>query len=349
MPMELFLVKEVLKGGTMKKQYDNIQVMRGLAALSVVFMHVQMIHNGAFGVELFYCISGFIMMHVTQKGCEGFFVKRIIRIVPLYWAVTLAMAAILIIAPDVFRTQVFEGEYLLKSLFFIPYYYKGKSGSTVNALLAVGWTLVMEVYYYMVFYVSTRISKKYRHLISSAVLIAVVVIAFATGSKNTFLRFYGQPVMLEFILGMFSYRFLTAEKKKPVTKAKRVIYLLSAAALWCFLYCEKYIPQLDKIDRFFRYGIIAFAVFVLLFRALEDCRIPRFFVVLGNISYSLYLTHSFVVQGFSRLIYNIDTFSVTGAVLVVVAVVPLCLAVAWVSWWVIENRLTGFLRKKLIR
>ena len=80
--------------------------MRGLAALTVVFMHIQMVANGAFGVELFFCISGFIMMHVTEKNTEHFIIKRAIRIVPLYWLATFATAALLIIMPSMFRSPV---------------------------------------------------------------------------------------------------------------------------------------------------------------------------------------------------------------------------------------------------
>lgn len=331
------------------KQYDSIQAMRGLAAITVVFMHIQMIKNGAFGVELFFCISGFIMMHVTERGCKNFISKRVIRIVPLYWLVTFATTAILIVMPTVFRTLVFKLEFLLKTLFFIPYFYTGKSGSTANALVQVGWTLILEIFFYLIFFIAAKICPKYRHIIASTVLGVMAIVGLVVKSDNTFIRFYCQPVILEFAFGMLSYKYLTKENKKVFSTASRLVYIGTAGLIWAFLFAEKFIPQIDDVDRLIKYGIPAFVVFILLFKGLEDCKIPKFFIILGNISYSLYLTHSFVVQGFSRIIYNIDKFTVIGAVLVVFVVLPLVIGVAWISWWVIENKFTLLLRKMLIK
>ena len=45
-------------------------------------------HSGA---ELFFIISGFVMMYSTEHNHSNFFLKRIIRIVPLYWSATLIL------------------------------------------------------------------------------------------------------------------------------------------------------------------------------------------------------------------------------------------------------------------
>ena len=338
----------------MKKQYDNIQLMRGIASLSVVFMHIQMVANGAFGVELFFCISGFIMMHVTEKNSDHFILKRAIRIVPLYWLATFAMAALLIIMPSMFRTLEFRPSFLIKSLFFIPYFYTGESGSTVNSLVQVGWTLVMEFFFYFIFFAASKIKRESRHIISSAVLALMVIIGLVFNeTESDFINFYCQPIILEFAFGMLSYRFLIrAGVENPQYKpsaATRIICISVAAVIWAGLFAQKYFSVFDNVDRFIKYGIPAFAVFVLLFKGLENCKIPKALVVLGDISYSLYLTHSFVVQGFSRLIYNIDKFSITGVALTAFLVLPLTVAVAWIFWWLIENKFTSFLRKKLIK
>jgi len=41
------------------KKYEGIQMMRGVAALSVVFMHINMFQNSAFCVDLFFCNKRF--------------------------------------------------------------------------------------------------------------------------------------------------------------------------------------------------------------------------------------------------------------------------------------------------
>ena len=80
-----------------------IQYLRGIAAILVVWFHATIQVDGvstyfsssfgASGVDLFFVISGFIMV-VTTAGKDvtpqRFFVLRIIRVVPLYWLATLA-------------------------------------------------------------------------------------------------------------------------------------------------------------------------------------------------------------------------------------------------------------------
>ena len=52
--------------------FDSIQALRGLAALFVVFQHVRFLNFGAFGVDIFFCISGFMIMFTTEKKYQIF-------------------------------------------------------------------------------------------------------------------------------------------------------------------------------------------------------------------------------------------------------------------------------------
>jgi hypothetical protein len=83
--------------GTLR--FNQIQVLRGLAALAVLFCHLPpeitlavnlpfKVLPGAVGVDVFFIISGFLMMYVTENGTKGFLLKRAVRILPLYWACT---------------------------------------------------------------------------------------------------------------------------------------------------------------------------------------------------------------------------------------------------------------------
>src|SRR5438309_11551486 len=78
-----------------------IQYLRGFVAMMVVWHHsVELLGNGrgfgASGVDLFFVISGFIMMVSTDRGVSPgtFLQNRIIRVVPLYWCATLLIVAL---------------------------------------------------------------------------------------------------------------------------------------------------------------------------------------------------------------------------------------------------------------
>jgi len=335
------------------KKYESIQMMRGVAALSVVFMHIDMFHNGAFGVDLFFVISGFIMMHVTEIDAKHFLQKRAIRIVPLYWSAILLMSIIVIAVPSIFRTQEFKFEFFIKSMLFIPYFFTGQSGRTVSALHEVGWTLICEVFFYVLFFVSMKINHKYRHIISSSFLLILVIVGLLVHSENVFIRFYCRPIMLEFALGMLAYKFLVQsaikdnDVHKIVNKRHIVLLCVFASLIWIGLFFVKHIPLLLGVDRFIKYGVPSFVFFLIIFKAMENNNVPRFFVTLGNISYSLYITHPFITQGFSRLVFNMDNYSLTGTLLAVFIVIPMTICVAWISWFIIEKSFSDWLRLKL--
>ncbi|MBV9537584.1 MAG: acyltransferase, partial [Acidisphaera sp.] len=104
------------------KQIGSIRILRAVAALMVVLAHAQddasheALKAGATfarthllpwvaGVDLFFVISGFIMVHASERlfatpgGPATFLARRVIRVVPLYWGVTsLALAGLLLVA-----------------------------------------------------------------------------------------------------------------------------------------------------------------------------------------------------------------------------------------------------------
>src|SRR4051794_18164497 len=99
----------------------SIQYLRGIAAIMVVIYHLQiqlqrMHYNGTFpdwlssGVDIFFVISGFIMWSTTidhNMSVYEFIVRRLIRIVPLYWTVTTFFVIMMFVAPNVFQSSKF--------------------------------------------------------------------------------------------------------------------------------------------------------------------------------------------------------------------------------------------------
>ena len=138
-------------GVGLQNKIDSIQVLRFFAAFSVMMVHLPVFEFGIWGVDIFFVISGFIMMYVTENNEKFFLLKRIFRIVPLYWILTLGVFALAIFVPDVLNNTTANIVHLIKSLFFIPF---DKNGTGHFPILFLGWTLNFEVIFYFLFSLS---------------------------------------------------------------------------------------------------------------------------------------------------------------------------------------------------
>ena len=90
---------------------NNLQALRALAAWMVVAHHLRaplesiwppLGHTLIFasGVDIFFVLSGYVMVASTKGKCVtpiAFLRRRIVRIAPLYWAVTAALVLMLLV------------------------------------------------------------------------------------------------------------------------------------------------------------------------------------------------------------------------------------------------------------
>src|ERR1041385_2180302 len=110
---------------------------------------------GAPGLDLFFVISGFVMVYSSERlfgradAPRIFMLRRIARIVPLYWAMTLVVLAYFLLAHG--RDMLFAlyppGN-ILASFLFYPY---PRGDGALVPLHALGWTLNYEMFFYVVF------------------------------------------------------------------------------------------------------------------------------------------------------------------------------------------------------
>ncbi|GLK72550.1 acyltransferase [Ancylobacter dichloromethanicus] len=138
----------------------NVQVLRAVAAASVAFYHLQAMlagihdlfdmHFPAIGVDVFFVISGFVMFISNRnmdKSALTFIVLRLFRIVPLYWIATLVIVAFYFVGFRPNGLMIFDFEILLKSLFFIQSEFEN---GRYDLILSLGWTLIFELFFYVV-------------------------------------------------------------------------------------------------------------------------------------------------------------------------------------------------------
>jgi len=194
----------------------SIQVLRAVAALAVTVAHTYplvglefgianypTLITGAAGVDLFFVISGFIMVYASedlfeQQGApRTFLLRRIIRIVPLYWLVTTVLLAYMLLRYG--SPQEHSSRTIAASYFFIPT--SNAAGAPITPFLAVGWTLNYEMFFYLVFAFGLLLRRA-----AAVIILSVLLIAFGLWGRQLSLplslSILADPIILEFVFGM---------------------------------------------------------------------------------------------------------------------------------------------------
>ena len=185
--------------------FRNLQELRGMSACLIVISHIPLVgitigtSLGGYGVTMFFLLSGFLLIHSTEKSTSFFLEKRIIRIIPMYYLITLVTYVMASIQPEWFNTTVATPQNLIKSLLFIPYM---NPNGNVRPILDVAWALFPEVWFYIVFYISLKISYKHRALITGGCFMTLFGIGMAV--ENPILNQF-KEAFLTLSIGMFLY------------------------------------------------------------------------------------------------------------------------------------------------
>ncbi len=332
--------------GFFNNRFDSIQALRGLCALFIVAEHIRFLNCGAFGVDIFFVISGFMIMFSTERSTEHFFRKRLIRILPLYYLMTVLTFLLLLVFPAMFEQTKADPVYLVKSLLFIPF---DIGGGILQPLMRIGWTVNCEIFFYLLFFIAFHISHKWRAAIASGMIVLLVAVAALMQGIWAPLSFYGAPVMLDFILGMAG--FYAARRIYEYYENRPHPYLLSYLSLIAGLVIFgvlAYTKQTVNVLGFYRpllWGVPALIILLCFFVGGLSLRSPAAIVKAGNISFSLYLLHYYPVMFLDRRIFDFSVLNARSLIGTVIAY-AVCLFVAYVSYLLIEQRLGNFLKNK---
>ena len=257
---------------------QSIQALRFIAAALVILCHAYpQAKFGAVGVDIFFVISGFIISRVMSgKSPREFLRARVVRIYPIYWvcAVPTALIAIHIGAATVPRT--------LTSITLWPVF----GSEFLQPYLVLGWTLSFE----MLFYACATlvlVDRRALWLLGLAYPLCLLG-AFTTGAAV--LRFVGNPLIAEFLMGVCIGSFASARKPATGVFAIAIAAVLIAASNADRLYLPANSFDLAAPDRVLAWGLPA-AMLVWGFLQLNGAK-WRLLPYLGDASYSIYLTHS---------------------------------------------------------
>lgn len=170
----------------------------------------------ASGVDIFFLISGFIMWLTTSQDkvdVSIFYKKRFVRIVPLYWALTVLVVVLLFAAPAVLQTSVFSFYHVVTSFLFYPSVHPIKG--VIEPLVMTGWTLNYEMFFYLIFGAFLFLNQKIRVLIVSVFFASIVLVGYLWKSGGVAWEFYTNSIVLEFVFGVLLGYFFTNGRNAP--------------------------------------------------------------------------------------------------------------------------------------
>lgn len=301
-----------------RKKWLSIQALRGVAVLGAVLFHSQVIERkysggdfllpgflrfGQSGVDLFFVISGFVMVTVTKgrfasnRETMRFLWGRLARIYPTYWFYFFLTLAVFLVRPDWVNSSQERQADLVRSLFLLP--------DDRLPLVMVAWSLIHELWFYLVFTVMLRFNE--RLLLPSLLLwgtIIMVVNMFVTVDElSAGLRIALHPYSLEFTVGALAALFVHSDHTRIFSSRKALLIALVVVSAGLSLV---YTHNVLRGVVLRRAGVIGalYGLLVLSLAASEketQVSIPRPLQLLGDVSYTVYLSHVLVLSAIGRM------------------------------------------------
>jgi peptidoglycan/LPS O-acetylase OafA/YrhL len=190
----------------MLPRLNAIQALRAIAANLVVAEHLWSIDGkytggrilpdtlatiGQFGVDIFFVISGVIMATLAKDAdWRSFLWARVTRIYPIYWFYSAIVLILYFSVPTIVNSSFSAAPSIWKSFALWP--------DAQLPLLMVGWTLIHEMYFYLVVAVMIAL----RVNLVAGVAVWSVVLQFPVDRNYPVLAVVFSPFTYLFIGGM---------------------------------------------------------------------------------------------------------------------------------------------------
>ncbi|CAH0209132.1 acyltransferase family protein [Pseudomonas brassicacearum] len=295
-----------------QKRINEIDLLRFIAAMAVVFFHytfrgyaadgksllpypllAPVAKYGYLGVELFFMISGFvIMMTAGSEGFRRFLISRAVRLYPAFWVCcSITFLVTLVLGGDRFSATVpqYLGNLTLMGDFF-----------DIRPIDGVYWSLFIEIRFYFLITLVLLLRKLHR---IEALLCAWLVLSVALEFTDArgWRRFFVTEYSTYFIAGAMFYQVWLNGASKL-----RCATIISSCAFAIY----QGINMLPRLERHyqveFNIFIVAATIFIyyvvmgLVAKKKMGWMAGRRWIVLGVITYPLYLLH----QNVGFMVFN---------------------------------------------
>lgn len=346
---------------------DSLQLIRALAMTLVLFIHTDYFFtqifqtkflNGLFfpggdgGVDMFFVLSGFIIYFVHNSDINDksqllpYYMKRFIRIFPVYWLITFIILGLHFLFPQFGSGKETSVDTIFRSFLLLP--------STSPQIIHAAWTLVYEVLFYISFgFLIWFGFKRCRYFIYFLVAASIVGWIYSIFNNQIFqesiLYIFFSYHNFEFLLGCFG-AYLVLRRELKIAKQLLIAGLVIFATMVFFEYQS---GEAIYQGRLFGYGVSSFLVITSL-SSLEIYKrvtlskniLWNFLLLLGNASFSIYLTHQVLISGIARVLVGKLSFISIEIITYLTLITTIIFGILFYIF--IEKPLLKFSRKKLL-
>ncbi|WP_026576796.1 acyltransferase family protein [Bacillus sp. UNC438CL73TsuS30] len=329
-----------------RRKLSYVQISRAVAILFVLLGHVNTLfytklrydwfNMGEWektgGVDFFFIVSGFMIYYLYHKhaGVPGktteFIWKRVIRIYPIYWLVTLFLIALTLISPSKF--EGYSWELIIKSIIILP----------PIPIVDSAWSLCHVMFFYLIFSAFLFQPKIFKPIIFIWIVATVLIgIKLVPYSEKSFIFSFSS---LEPLFGCF-VAYLTLKYTFKHSTLLISIGLLGFLAVW-----------VNNIYHFMHLNESAFfAVFSMVLmlgiseKDKKDRKVPKLLSFLGDASYSIYIAHASLLHLFLFLLIKIHFVGFLGSFISMAIVILLTIVTCCIIYKFIERPISKYLRK----
>ena len=344
----------------------SIQAMRGMAVIAVILVHIQLYFSaqlampdflpyfniGAASVDLFFVISGFIMVYASERlfgrpdATRIFFLRRIARIVPLYWATTTIILLYLLLRHRDFAVPDGFLQWIVSSYVFLPY---PRGDGTVTPIHGVGWTLNYEMFFYSLFGCFIMLSRRGVVIAIGTLFCTLIAIGFLFRPLPEPFAVWTSPIIIEFVFGMLIALAYRDGVRLPRWAVRILVTTGFAVYAWSATKGHFFGPPPESALRVVLWGIPA--LFIIGGLALAERRpnpnaVWRVFGFLGDASYSLYLVHPMAL-GVPRMVLSRWVDAPSAPWLYVFCMLVCAIVAPLLVYLLIEKPITEALQKRI--
>jgi peptidoglycan/LPS O-acetylase OafA/YrhL len=341
-------------------RHHALDLLRGLAAIGIAVYHflsltfdITVQSLGTFGVYVFFILSGSTMIlvygtefsrTVVAENVKLFYWNRISRIIPLLAAVSLVGLLLAVPEIGINRHLVARAvQSLMTGSGLFALHLPGYLSTAMGA-----WSLGIELIFYVLFPVVCLLAAgvRLRNLVAVMVVLVIaqhIVIQLIShwlrDDPTRFWHYYTTPLIFApyFLLGIMIPR---------IPLRKRHVHLLASVACLGVIAGFSLLVNVPIFETHWAYltlTAVSFAAVLFAYHALPPGYLIAPATFLGNVSYSLYLTHPFSWQISQAMSVSMGF----GPVAKLVLFLSLALAIAYGSFMLFERPARQFLRASI--